>query len=101
MTAPVDVLAGVRDTLIVAANNPVAHGRERGLCELMKAQAARIEEQRAAVAELLEACAECEQLESIFPCAPENMPDPVAYHAKMQAAYALATALARCKGGAA
>ena len=90
MTAPVDVLA------VMDAELSMLDGRG------MTARFNEAREARAAVAELLEACAECEQLESIFPCAPENMPDPVAYHAKMQAAYARrSAALARCKGGAA
>ena len=36
------VIAGVRDTLIVAANNPVSHGGLRGLCGLMKTLAERL-----------------------------------------------------------
>ena len=35
-------LRGVRDTLIVAANNPVSHGGLGGLRELMLTQAHRI-----------------------------------------------------------
>ncbi len=53
MSAIVRVLASIRDTLIVAANNPVSHGGVRGLVELMKDRAARVEEVRVAVVELI------------------------------------------------
>lgn len=39
----VEGLAGVRDTLIVAANNPSSHGREIGLRRIMLEQASRID----------------------------------------------------------
>lgn len=39
-----------------------------------------------AVYNLVAACRECERLDSIFPCQPEAIPDPVAYHAQMVAA---------------
>lgn len=36
-------VGGVRDTLVVASNNPSAHGREQGLIGIMKAQADRLD----------------------------------------------------------
>ena len=98
MSARVDVLAAVDEYGgVISAQigaRQISHRVPREIAEL-------IIQRDAAVAELIEADKALDAIDAELPCAPEDMPDPMAYLRRREAAVARrAAALARIGGAA-